>query len=128
MSKRSAELCGPVSHDEAERIAMGYIDHAFGNPEKYERRVTHSIPANHARDSDLRLTAYIEQQRQREADLQRELEQERSLLDRLATAAGARIAQDGNVQKRTTLHEVLAEYYRYEHERAARNPTPKDPP
>jgi hypothetical protein len=66
VSKQSADKCGPVSHDEALNIAMGYIDHCFGNPEKPERRITHSIPANHARDSDLRLTAYIEQQRQKD--------------------------------------------------------------
>lgn len=71
MSKNSAEHCGAVSHDEALNIAMGYIDRCFGNPEKPERRITHSIPANHRRDSDLRLTAYIEQQRQAASELAR---------------------------------------------------------
>lgn len=69
MSKGFSEQCGPISHDEANNIAMGYIDHCFGNKEKPERRITHSIPANPRRDSDLRLTAYIDQQRERDERL-----------------------------------------------------------
>lgn len=54
---------GHVSHDEAELLAMAYIDKAFNNPENPGRRVRHSIPANPREDSDLRLMAYIRQQR-----------------------------------------------------------------
>lgn len=57
------EEAGPISHDEAESIAMAYIDKAFGNPEKPGRRVRHCIPANPREDTDIRLMAYIKQQR-----------------------------------------------------------------
>lgn len=56
-----------ISHEEAEQIALAYIDKAFNNPEKPERRLRHSIPANPREDTDLRLMAYIKQQRTREA-------------------------------------------------------------
>ena len=68
---RRAWSGGVISHDEANNIAMGYIDHCFGNPEKIERRVAHSIPANERRDSDLRLTEYIRQQREKSDKLDR---------------------------------------------------------
>lgn len=54
---------GPISHDEAAEIALAYIDKAFGNKEKPGRRVLHCIPANPKTDTDLRLMAYIAQQR-----------------------------------------------------------------
>jgi hypothetical protein len=59
------ELCGPVSHEEAREIAMRYINQSFRNEGK--PRPLHSIPANPRTDSDLRLCAYIEQQRLKEA-------------------------------------------------------------
>ena len=66
------ERCGEITHDEAHELALSYIDHAFGNdkrPGYYEerpgRRVTHSIPANPRRDTDLRLCSYIRQQKLR---------------------------------------------------------------
>jgi hypothetical protein len=58
-----ATEAGPISHDEAESIALAYIDHAFGNPEKPGRRVKHCIPADPRSDTDIRLMAYIKQQR-----------------------------------------------------------------
>jgi hypothetical protein len=60
---------GEVSHDEAEQIALAYVDHAFGNPEKPGRRIRHCIPANPREDTDIRLMAYIKQQRQQAASL-----------------------------------------------------------
>jgi hypothetical protein len=58
---------GTVTHEEAEQLALAYIDKAFNNPEKPGRRVRHSIPANPREDSDLRLMAYIRQRRAAEA-------------------------------------------------------------
>ncbi len=55
--------CGMVSHDEAEQILQRFIDKAFGNRGERPR---FSIPANHRYDDDLRLGAYIDQQRARE--------------------------------------------------------------
>lgn len=68
-----------VSHEEAERIALAYIDKAFNNPEKPDRRVRHSIPANPREDTDLRLMAYIKQQRETEADTVSRAEHEAAL-------------------------------------------------
>lgn len=65
MRDLDAEI-GEVTHDEAEQIALAYIDVAFNNPPKQGRRVAHSIPVS-ARDTDVRLMAYIRQQRQRDA-------------------------------------------------------------
>jgi hypothetical protein len=59
-SKSTSELCGPVSHDEAQEIALRFVDGHFGNDNERPRV---SIPANPRRDDDLRLLAYIEQQR-----------------------------------------------------------------
>ena len=50
----------PVSHDEADQIAQRFIDYFFGNKAETPRV---SIPARPDYDDDLRLTAYIEQQR-----------------------------------------------------------------
>lgn len=59
---------GPISHDEATELALAYIDKAFNNPPHPSgRRVLHSIPANPRTDSDLRLMAYIRQQRAKDA-------------------------------------------------------------
>lgn len=65
-AREDSRRAGPVSHDEARRIAQGYIDKAFGNKEDPKTRITHSIPADYRRDSDLRLHAYIDQQEERE--------------------------------------------------------------
>lgn len=62
--------CGMVSHDEAKDIALAYIDKAFNNPERPGRvRIRHTIPASYRDNTDLRLCAYIDQQkRQASAD------------------------------------------------------------
>jgi len=52
--------CGPVSHEEASKIAQRFIDAAFNNHGR--ERPHFEIPANPKRDDDLRLSAYIEQQ------------------------------------------------------------------
>lgn len=52
-----------VTHDEAEQLALACIDKVYGNPEKPGRRWRASIPANPREDTDLRLMAYIRQQR-----------------------------------------------------------------
>lgn len=46
--RNAHEEAGPISHDEAEQIAMAYIDHSFGNPEKPGRRIQHRIPPTRA--------------------------------------------------------------------------------
>lgn len=51
---------GPISHDEALQIAKRFIDGHFGNPGDHPRA---SIPADPSRDDDIRLIAYIDQQR-----------------------------------------------------------------
>lgn len=67
MSKWSSEECGPVSHDEADKIAQRFVDGAFRNHGKEGPHF--EIPANPKRDDDLRLSAYIEQQRQRDSEI-----------------------------------------------------------
>jgi len=54
------ERCGPVSHEEANTIALKFINQHFKNPDKERPRT--SIPADPTRDDDLRLMAYIRQQ------------------------------------------------------------------
>lgn len=66
MPRDLAAEIGEVTHDEAEQLALAYIDVAFNNPPKLERRVQHSIPVR-ASDTDVRLMHYIRQQRKREA-------------------------------------------------------------
>lgn len=63
MSKRDLDAeIGTVTHDEAEELALVLIDKAFGNAEKPGRRFRASIPV-HCQDTDVRMMAYIRQQR-----------------------------------------------------------------
>jgi len=55
------ERTGIVSHDEARKIAQKFIDAFFNNPGKDRLRAT--IPADPQRDDDIRLCAYIAQQK-----------------------------------------------------------------
>lgn len=57
------ERIGIVTHDEAAQLALTLIDKAFGNPEKPGRRWQASIPADPRRDTDIRMMAYIWQQK-----------------------------------------------------------------
>lgn len=55
---------GEVTHDEAEQLALACIDAAFNNsPRADGRRFRASIPVNPREDTDVRLMAYIRQQR-----------------------------------------------------------------
>jgi hypothetical protein len=54
------DKCGPVSFDEARQIAQRFIDGHFNNAAEHARM---SIPADPRRDDDLRLIAFIRQQR-----------------------------------------------------------------
>lgn len=68
-----SDLCGPISHDEADAMVTRFIASHFRGRSGGERaRIT--IPADPRRDDDLRLSAYVEQQRERDrahAELER---------------------------------------------------------
>lgn len=66
-----------VTHGEAERIAQAYIDHAFRNDQRdvfVGMRIRHSIPADEERDTDIRLHAYIQQQKEAEKSRRADVE------------------------------------------------------
>jgi hypothetical protein len=58
------EEIGTITHEEAEQLALVMIDKCFNNPEKPGRRWQASIPVS-AQDTDVRLMAYIKQQKAR---------------------------------------------------------------
>lgn len=64
MSDELMEKIGKVSHEEAEAAVDRMIASHFNRPDKEHMRA--SIPANPKRDDDLRMLAYIEQQRQKD--------------------------------------------------------------
>lgn len=57
-----------ISHDEATEIAHRFIAFRFGNRDKHGKEIIPraSIPADPARDDDIRLMDYIEQQRSKD--------------------------------------------------------------
>jgi hypothetical protein len=60
---------GPISHDEARQILTRYNNSHFGNHRDMGEKARYSIPADPRRDDDLRMDAYIQQQRERDAQL-----------------------------------------------------------
>lgn len=58
---------GPVSHDEAQQILSRFNASHWRQPGQEPAR--YSIPADPQRDDDLRLSAYIAQQRARDAEV-----------------------------------------------------------
>lgn len=58
---------GPVTHEEAKQIASRYnASHWYPNGKPGEQRARYTIPADPMRDDDIRLSAYIEQNKRRE--------------------------------------------------------------
>lgn len=57
----------PISHDEASAAVQRLVNSHFNNHPDTHEHGRMSIPANPDRDDDLVLSAYIEQQRAREA-------------------------------------------------------------
>ncbi len=58
------EMCGAVSHDEADEMVTRFIaSHFNGRMGSSGEHARITIPADPKRDDDLRLSAYIEQQR-----------------------------------------------------------------
>lgn len=51
----------PITHDEAAKLALTFINHFFNNPGRDKPQA--SIPADPSRDTDIRLMAYIRQQK-----------------------------------------------------------------
>jgi hypothetical protein len=88
---------GEMTHDEAEQIALAYIDKAFNNPEKLGRRIRHSIPANPREDTDLRLMAYIEQQRGSQAALVVALREKREAEAEVGRQRQCRLANEAEL-------------------------------
>lgn len=68
------EACGSISHDEASEMLTRFIaSHFNGRMGSSGEHARITIPADPRRDDDLRLSAYIEQQRASTASLEREL-------------------------------------------------------
>jgi hypothetical protein len=66
--RNTSKETGPITHDEAEQLALACIDAAFGNaPLADGRRFRASIPVDPRTDTDIRLMAYIKQQRAKDA-------------------------------------------------------------
>lgn len=69
MSARSdlSKLCGPVSHDEADEMVTRFVaSHFNGRMGSTGEHARITIPADPKRDDDLRMSAYVEQQREAE--------------------------------------------------------------
>lgn len=62
-AKSLSDRCGPVSHDEAREILNRFVSSHFRKTDEEHARF--SIPADFRRDDDLRMIAYIDQQREK---------------------------------------------------------------
>lgn len=60
LSDEISDRCGPITHDEAREMLGRMVNSHFKNPREHMRA---SIPGNPGRDDDLRMIAYIQQQR-----------------------------------------------------------------
>lgn len=67
---------GPISHDEAEEMLSRYNASHFRSDKP---RARYSIPRNPRYDDDIRMSAYIEQQREKDAELTRLREENATL-------------------------------------------------
>ena len=86
MSDELMKKIGKVTHDEAEAAVDRMIASHFNRPDKEHMRA--SIPADPKRDDDLRMLAYVEQQRLRDTPEEVSFEDIEQIARKMAIDAG----------------------------------------